>query len=116
MTGLEGGHILCSTHLNVVVVVEQRPVDRICAIHAARLYVILLQLPGSGGYKLYHPMLFQKAVNVAYLYPESGKYFTLMWTQCAQRVDVYHSKRLLYLYPESDKYLICTIPVPLPRE
>ena len=47
--------------------------DRICAAHAARLYVTLLQLPGSGGgFKLYHPMLFQKALNVVYLYPEAG--------------------------------------------
>ena len=53
-----------------------------CAAHAARLYVTLLQLPGSGGgFKLYHPMLFQKALNVVYLYPEAGMcpVFCEMW-------------------------------------
>lgn len=49
--------------------------DRICAVQASRLYITLLQLPGSGsgGHKLFHPMIFQKALNVFYLYPESGK-------------------------------------------
>ena len=54
----------------------QRPVDRICAVYASQLYLILLQLPSSGGFKLFHPMIFQKALDVFHLFPENSNGMT----------------------------------------
>jgi len=51
---------------------KPRPVDRICAVQAARLYLLLLQVPGSGGFKLFHAMIFQKAVDALVLFPCTG--------------------------------------------
>lgn len=51
---------------------KPRPVDRICAIQAARVYLMILQAPGSGGFKLFHTMIFQKAIDAFVLYPSQG--------------------------------------------
>ncbi|XP_048580995.1 condensin-2 complex subunit D3 [Nematostella vectensis] len=39
---------------------------------AANIYMVLLQLPGSGAYKVFHPLLFQKALDVLKLWPQKG--------------------------------------------
>lgn len=36
---------------------------------AANIYVVLVQIPGSGAYKVFHPLLFQKALDVLRLWP-----------------------------------------------
>ncbi len=50
----------------------QRAVDRICAVQASRVYHMMLQLPDAAGYKLFHPMIFQKSLDVFHLFPENG--------------------------------------------
>ena len=50
----------------------QRREARLCAVHAAQLYVVLLQVPGSSAFKLFHPMLFQKALDTLLLFPGGG--------------------------------------------
>lgn len=45
--------------------------DRICAVYCSQLYLTLLQVPGTTAYKTFHPMLFQKALDVFNLYPET---------------------------------------------
>ncbi|XP_074618467.1 condensin-2 complex subunit D3-like isoform X2 [Acropora palmata] len=36
---------------------------------AANIYIILIQVPGSGAYNIFHPLLFQKALDVLRLWP-----------------------------------------------
>ena len=50
----------------------QRPVDRICAVHVAQLYLIVLQLPGSGAFKIFHPMIFQRMLDTFHLFHDEG--------------------------------------------
>ncbi len=52
---------------------KPRPMDRICAVQAARVYLMLLQVPGSGGFKLFHSMIFQKTIDAFVLFP--GKHY-----------------------------------------
>ncbi|KAL5479917.1 hypothetical protein EMCRGX_G023519 [Ephydatia muelleri] len=49
---------------------KQTAVARLCATYAAQLYLVLLQMPGSGAFKIFHPMIFQKALDVFYMWPE----------------------------------------------
>ncbi|XP_020601239.1 condensin-2 complex subunit D3-like isoform X2 [Orbicella faveolata] len=37
---------------------------------AANVYIVLVQIPGSGAYKVFHPLLFQKALDVLRLWPQ----------------------------------------------
>ncbi|XP_074618468.1 uncharacterized protein LOC141877394 isoform X3 [Acropora palmata] len=39
---------------------------------AANIYIILIQVPGSGAYNIFHPLLFQKALDVLRLWPCKG--------------------------------------------
>ncbi len=41
------------------------------AVCAGLVYLSLLQLPGSGAFKVFHPMLLQKALDTFYLYPDN---------------------------------------------
>ncbi|XP_064384274.1 condensin-2 complex subunit D3-L-like isoform X2 [Halichondria panicea] len=50
---------------------KTEPSDRVCAVCAALVYLSLLQLPGSGAFKIFHPMLFQKTLDTFYLYPDT---------------------------------------------
>ncbi|XP_067018025.1 condensin-2 complex subunit D3-like, partial [Acropora muricata] len=38
-------------------------------IMAANTYIILISVPGSGAYNIFHPLLFQKALDVLLLWP-----------------------------------------------
>ena len=58
--------IILPTHL-------QRPLDRICAVHAAQLYLLLLQLPGSGAFKIFHSMIFQRMLDTFHLFHDQGE-------------------------------------------
>ena len=51
----------------------QRPLDRICAVHAAQLYLLLLQLPGSGAFKIFHSMIFQRMLDTFHLFHDEGE-------------------------------------------
>ena len=52
---------------------SQRPLDRVCAVHAAQLYLLLLQLPGSGAFKIFHSMIFQRMLDVFHLFSDEGE-------------------------------------------
>ncbi|XP_068707976.1 condensin-2 complex subunit D3-L-like isoform X1 [Montipora foliosa] len=39
-------------------------------ILAANIYIVLIQVPGSGAYNIFHPLLFQKALDVLRLWPQ----------------------------------------------
>ena len=45
-----------------------------CAVQASLVYLSLLQLPGCGAFKIFHPMVFQKALDVFYLFPDGGEW------------------------------------------
>ena len=51
----------------------QRPLDRVCAVHAAQLYLLLLQLPGSGAFKIFHSMIFQRMLDTFHLFHDQGE-------------------------------------------
>ncbi|KAM7435860.1 Condensin-2 complex subunit D3 [Porites harrisoni] len=39
-------------------------------ILASNIYIVLVQIPGSGAYKVFHPLLFQKALDVLRFWPQ----------------------------------------------
>ncbi|XP_071500786.1 condensin-2 complex subunit D3-L-like [Diadema antillarum] len=45
--------------------------ERELAITAGHLYILLLEIPGSGAYRVQQPMLFEKALNTFKLWPRS---------------------------------------------
>ncbi|XP_065903031.1 condensin-2 complex subunit D3-L-like isoform X3 [Dysidea avara] len=47
--------------------------DTCLATLAANLYLLLLQIPGSGGFKVFHPMVFQRVIESLHLNPEYEK-------------------------------------------
>ncbi|XP_077865348.1 condensin-2 complex subunit D3-L-like [Saccoglossus kowalevskii] len=42
------------------------------AIYAANVYFVLISIPGCAAYNVFHPVLFQKALDVLKLWPDAG--------------------------------------------
>ena len=77
---------------------KPRPVDRICAVQAARLYLTLLRVPGSGGFKLFHSMIFQKALDAFVLFPTRGMSCAAYSIMMCLNLHIHKTYIYIYIY------------------
>lgn len=97
---------------------KPRPLDRICAVQAARLYLTLLQLPRSGGFTLFHPMIFEKTLDAFILFPENGILYIIICSQlcscCCKNNNVRNLSFVVHFCCLLNFHVIATPPCSVP--
>ncbi|KAK2566128.1 Condensin-2 complex subunit D3, partial [Acropora cervicornis] len=80
-------------------------------IMAANIYIILIKVPGSGAYNIFHPLLFQKALDVLRLWPcrvEKKRKRRNEATAGGRKAKARRGKASKYSYAHGDPFNIAT--------